>query len=373
MIEGLYIHIPFCEQICIYCDFHKEIAKAKKKADYIKRLIESLDQHKDQLKHLKTIYIGGGTPSNIEDALLETLLKKIAENVNLKAILEYTIESNPNDVSKEKAILYKKYGINRVSLGVQSFDDQILKRMNRSHQASDIPRSIAFLRDVGIDNISIDLIFGFHKQSLKQVNEDLKKALALKIPHISYYALILEEKSIMHYLIEQGKMGIVDEDLDYLMYNSIIKTLKENKYEHYEISNFAKAGYASKHNLLYWQQADYLGLGSGAHSYVNKERFFLAPNVQKYIQSMRDEDCIEVYPTYELEDALLFGLRVLKGLHVPTIEAKVGCQLFEEYPILQSFIKEGLLAYEKEYLKLTDKGLMLANNVFAGIMEEHHD
>jgi len=372
MIKGLYLHIPFCEKICVYCDFHKEIAKDQKKKDYIYRLIQSIKDHQKDLQSLKTIYIGGGTPSNMESSLLKELLMAIKQTVDVSSLEEYTIESNPNDVSLEKAKLYHDYGINRVSLGVQSFDEQILKAMNRSHQREDIYKSISNLRQVGIENISIDLIFGFHKQTLEQVEEDLKEARTLDVPHISYYALILEEKSIMYHLVKEGKIRIVDEDLDYLMYNRIIDTLTKDGYIHYEISNFAKSGYASKHNLLYWQQADYLGLGSGAHSYINQNRFFIKPNVRKYIDSQEDQDCIENYPSYPLEDALLFGLRVLKGLHVPTLEDQHQCVLLEEYPSLLTHLESGLLTYEDDYIRFTKKGLMLSNLVFEAIMGDHN-
>lgn len=372
MIEGLYIHIPFCEKICVYCDFHKEIAKEEKKEQYIHRLIQSMKDHHTSLQSLKTIYIGGGTPSNIHYDLLKELLETIQNYMDIDTLEEYTIESNPNDITLKRAQLYKDYGINRVSLGVQSFDDQILKAMNRSHQRQDIDKSIAYLRQAGITNISIDLIFGFPNQRLDQVEQDLKEALKLQIPHISYYALILEEKSIMYHLVKQGKLRVVDEELDYLMYNRIIDTLTNHGYIHYEISNFAKAGFASKHNLLYWQQADYLGLGSGAHSYVEQKRFQVLPNVTKYIDSKEDDACISYYPSYPLEDALLFGLRVLKGLHIPSLEEKHKCKLFTRYPRLRNFIEDGLLVYEEDYLRFTKKGLMLSNIVFEAILEDHH-
>ena len=372
MIKGLYLHIPFCEKICVYCDFHKEIAKDQKKEDYIYRLIESIKDHQKDLQSLKTIYIGGGTPSNIASSLLEDLLKTIQQTIDVSSLEEYTIESNPNDVSLEKAKLYHKYGINRVSLGVQSFDEEILRKMNRSHQREDIYKSIDNLRQVGIENISIDLIFGFHKQNIKQVEDDLKEAQKLDVPHISYYALILEEKSVMYHLVKEGKIRIVDEDLDYLMYNRIIDTLTKNGYIHYEVSNFAKRGYASKHNLLYWQQADYLGLGSGAHSYINQKRFFTKANVRKYIDSKEDKDCIKYYPSYPLEDALLFGLRVLKGIHVPSLEEQHQCVLLEEFPSLVTHIESGLLTYEDAYIRFTKKGLMLSNLVFEAILGDHN-
>lgn len=372
MIEGIYIHIPFCEQICVYCDFHKEIATDKKKKMYINRLMKSIDHLNDDFSELKTIYIGGGTPSNLDNELLEKLLKSIKIKFDLSKVIEYTIEANPNDITKQKSKLFAKYGINRVSLGVQSFDDQVLSSMNRSHQADDIEKSIKCLKHAGIENISIDLIFGFNNQSLSQVSYDLEKVISLDIKHISYYALILEEKSIMHFLVKQGKMRIVDEDLDYLMYNKIIDTLKENGYKHYEISNFSLDGYDSMHNMLYWTQKSYLGLGSGAHSYVGDKRFFQSPNVQEYISSSNDQQCREFYPSYPLEDALIFGLRVLKGINVLALEQEFKISLFERYPAISTLIEQGLLLYEDDSIRLSEKGLMLANNVFAALLEEHH-
>lgn len=372
MIEGIYIHIPFCQQICVYCDFHKEIATDKKIENYINRLIQSIDALEFDLSKVKTIYIGGGTPSYIDNNLLERLLGKIKHVFDLSVVEEYTIEANPNDIDHEKARLFSSYGINRVSLGVQSFDDEILKTMNRSHTSHHITKAITALQKHHITNISIDLIFGFNNQGLEQVEKDLKKAIALDIKHISYYALILEEKSIMYYLVKQGKMRVVDEDLDYLMYNKIIDTLTSHGYHHYEISNFAKEGFESKHNMLYWTHKSYLGLGSGAHSYVGQRRFNIAPNVSQYIASITDQDCIEDYPSYDLEDAMIFGLRVLKGIDIADLERTYQINLLDRYPVIKTLIKQDLLMIEDGFIHLTKKGLMLANNVFGALLEDHH-
>jgi oxygen-independent coproporphyrinogen-3 oxidase len=372
MIKGIYIHIPFCEQICVYCDFHKEIATDHKKRQYINRLIQSIDELQNDLSEVTTIYIGGGTPSHLNISLLEQLLKKIKHTVDLSSITEYTIEANPNDITKQKAMLFHSYGINRVSLGVQSFDEQILQSMNRSHVAEDIETAVHNLQNAGITNISIDLIFGFNNQTLDQVVYDLDKAISLDINHISYYALILEEKSIMYHLVKQGKMRIVDEDLDYLMYNKIIDTLIKHGYDHYEVSNFAKPGYYSKHNMLYWTQKSYLGLGSGSHSYVDQKRYNIAPNVSRYIASPNDQECVESYPSYELEDALIFGLRVLKGIEIAVLEDQFQISLFQRYPVLQQYLDKGFLAIDKGFIHLTKKGLMLSNNLFSALLEDHH-
>lgn len=372
MIDGLYIHIPFCEQICVYCDFHKEIATDKKKQQYIDRLIKSIDDLDIDFSALKTIFIGGGTPTNLDKDLLSKLLNKIANTISLHNIKEYSIEANPNDISLDKAQVLKDAGINRVSLGVQSFDKDILLAMNRSHQVNDIYTAIEHLKNVGIHNISIDLIFGFNNQTLKQVEYDLEQVRKLDIKHISTYALILEEKSVMQYLINKGKMRIVDEDLDYIMYNKIIDTLTDYGYTQYEISNFSKDGYESKHNMLYWTQGSYLGLGSGAHSYMDNKRFNMKPNVQAYIHSKNDQECISYYPSYGIEDALIFGLRLMKGLHIKTIENTYQISLLERYPVIKTFLEQEMLVEDNGYLHLTKKGLMLANNVFAAIMEDHH-
>lgn len=366
MLTALYIHIPFCDQICIYCDFHKEMAKESKKKRYINALLTELKTYKNELKNIRTIYIGGGSPTSLEPKELIMLLSEIRKQIDLSKIAEYTIESNPNDVTPLKANILKEYGINRVSLGVQTFNDKHLTFLGRNHKKADIASSIALLRANDIQNVSIDLIFSLPGQTLEEVQYDIKEAISLKPSHISYYSLIFEEKTKLYYMYEQDKIAMNPEDLEADMYEAIIQTLPGNGYHHYEISNYALKGFESKHNTIYWKNKPYLGIGSGSHSLYQNKRFFNIPNVTKYIEEMtkgglvREEEAIE-----PLRETLMMGLRLLEGVNVTEIEKTYDIKLLERYPALQEYIDTNILTLIDNQLSFTKKGLMLGNLVFS--------
>jgi len=342
------------------------MATQGKKSRYVYALIKELEHYKNKLQHIKTIYIGGGTPTSLDEELLSLLLKKINSVVNMRNVQEYTIEANPNDITDRKAFLFFRYGINRVSMGVQTFNQKHLDFLGRAHTKEDIYHGVRILQNSQVTNINIDMIFSLPNQTIEELKEDIEHALELDIPHISYYSLIFEEKTKLYHLYEQKKVNATDEDLEALMYNTVIDSIKESGYTHYEISNFSKTGYESKHNMVYWKNKDYLGLGSGSHSLLENKRFFNERNVRKYIENLENGDL----PTREFEEIeplreeLIMGLRLLNGVNIKDIEFKYNVSLFKLYPELNDFIDKKILQLDKHNLYFTRDGLLLGNLVF---------
>lgn len=369
---GLYIHIPFCSHICYYCDFVKSIANDKKKTAYITTLIQELTSLKDTLKDVTTIYIGGGTPSALNLTDLNRLLSTIETLVNRSNLKEYTVEVNPEDVNDAFVKTLNQFAINRVSLGVQSFNDDTLQAMGRAHTSKDALNAIELLKKNGYSNMSLDLIFGYPGQTVEGVLHNIDTAIKLGVPHISPYALILEEKSVLNHLIAKNKQRIIDEDTVSLMYTSIRENCLLNGYEHYEISNFAKAGYESIHNTLYWTDQPYIGVGAGAHSYINQKRYYKTSNVSRYINCPIDQFDTIIYEeeAHPLNDACMMGLRRLEGIHVPSLNKRYNTDIFSRFPKIQTLIDYDILTYTSPFLRLTKKGLLLANEAFMIFMEE---
>ncbi len=371
MLTSLYIHVPFCNQICTYCDFHKEIAKDSKKTRYIYSLREELKHNKDLYSELETVYIGGGTPSSLDLNLLEILLKTINDLIDINRIKEFTIETNPNDISIQFIKLIKKYNINRVSVGIQTFSDKHLNFLGRTHSKTDIYHCINLLKEYNIPNISVDMIFSLINQTVEELVADINEVIKLDVNHISFYSLILEEKTKLYYLYENNKISMNSEDLEGVMYNKVINTLTDNNYLHYEISNFAKPGFESLHNKTYWLNREYLGLGSGAHSQYQNKRLYNPHNVTQYIEKIENND-FSFQTEYEyggLEDEMMLGLRLLKGINIDYINNKYNIDLLLKYPELNEFIAKSILVIDNGYLHFTREGILLGNEVFKIFVE----
>jgi oxygen-independent coproporphyrinogen-3 oxidase len=342
------------------------MATLNKKTKYIDALIKEIELNKDSFKYIETIYIGGGTPSNLPNALLEKLLQAINSTIEINNTIEFTIETNPNDIDKEKAVLFHKYNINRVSIGVQTFDKTHLAFLGRTHHKKDVINAISNLKEAGINNINIDMIFSLVKQTKEELKEDIKELLKLDITHISYYSLILEEKTTLYHLYNQDKISMNSEEMEALMYNIVIDSLVKNGYNHYEISNFSKPNFESKHNTIYWTNLNYLGLGSGSHSLIDGKRYYNKSNVTKYINNMlknMNEFKVE-YETEPLREELIMGLRLLKGINIENINHKYNIDLLKEYKELNDYIDKGLLILENGNIHFTRSGLMLGNLIF---------
>jgi oxygen-independent coproporphyrinogen-3 oxidase len=359
-MKGLYVHIPFCEHICFYCDFAKRVAKNREMIDdYLVHLKREFDQISMSDRHFDTIYIGGGTPSMLDIQQLTVLFESLKD----LHPAEYTIEVNPESYTHEKGLLFKTYGINRVSLGVQSFEPAILSYIGRKHSNDQVFDTIQDLNALGITNISIDLIFAIPGQTMTSIAHDLDIVSTLNIKHISYYSLILEEKTVFYHQYLKKQFRKTDIDLEADMYEYIIDRLDQLGFKQYEISNFTKGDHASKHNQLYWSMDPYIGIGAGAHGFDGKRRTQNHRNLPDYYQQFVASSYEESEAQY-LSDSLIFGLRRLVGIDLNAIENKYGFHLFERYPKLEKLQTLGLIEIVDQHLRLTRKGLLLGNQVF---------
>ncbi len=359
-MKGLYVHIPFCEYICHYCDFVKRVPKNKEMVDtYLNRLRQEIKSYEHHFSSIETIYIGGGTPSMLSVEQLTYLFESLKEI----SPVEYSIEVNPESYTKEKGLLFKKYKINRVSLGVQTFNQKLLHYLNRGHTNDQVFNVVSHLKEIGIKEISIDLIYAIPNQSIEDLAYDLRFIDQLDITHVSCYSLILEEKTYFYHQYLKGNFETVDEDIEATMYKMVIDELKKQGFEHYEISNFAKDGHYSYHNMIYWTLGEYIGCGLGAHGFVDNMRTYNERNLPKYLEKPlknsenQDKDTL-------LQDELIFGLRKIKGINLKDIEDKYKISLLDVYPQLKEKIELGLVEIKEDYLRLTEYGLFLGNQVF---------
>ncbi len=378
---GIYVHIPFCKQKCYYCDF----VSFSNKEEYIEKYVETLEREIDSYDlsnyNITTIYIGGGTPSRIPSEkiqeILEKIKQKISENQTRWKDIEITIELNPGTVDEEKIKKYKEIGINRLSIGLQSTNNKLLKEIGRIHTFEDFKKTYNLVKKVGFENINVDLMIGLPNQTISDVKESLNEIIKLNPTHVSIYSLIVEENTKMEQLINNKELQLLDEELERQMYWYVKNTLELNGYNHYEISNFAKKGKESKHNLNCWEQKEYIGLGLAAYSYLNGVRYGNTSNIEEYInvqdffnRSELEESGIRIVDEVQtLEDKrkeyMLLGLRKIEGVSIQKFKEK-----FVENPIflfrkeLEKLVNEELIAIDGDFIRLTNKGLDLANIVW---------
>ncbi|MDY0277948.1 MAG: radical SAM family heme chaperone HemW [Acholeplasma sp.] len=357
---GLYIHIPFCEYLCHYCDFVKQVPKNDEMIDkYIDHLLIELNDYREYFPRIETIYIGGGTPSMLSPNQLDRILKSLR---SIQAS-EFTIEVNPESYTHEKGIVFYTNGVNRISLGVQSFNDEVLRYVNRHHKEKDIYNVVADLKSIGIDNVSIDLIYAIPGQSIEILKSDLDKAIALDIDHISCYSLILEEKTFFYHQYIKGKFNPIENELEAQMFELVIDELTKNGFEQYEISNFARNNKYSVHNKIYWTLNEYIGIGLGAHGFINNERTYNHKSLNKYYEGYQATR-VKQNISDNLTDELVFGLRLISGISIKYIEQKYDIKLLDKYPELKDKISLGLVEISNGYLRLTNKGIFFGNQVF---------
>ena len=367
---GVYIHIPFCKRKCYYCDFVSYPEKYELQGKYIDKVIQEIEENKKILQdnNVTTIYIGGGTPSSIKPELIKRILNEIYNYTEINNIKEITIEVNPGTATKNNLQLYKNCGINRISIGLQSTNNDILNKIGRIHNFNQFLDTYKWTREAGFKNINVDLMIGIPNQTLDDVKTSLEKVVSLKPEHISVYSLIVEDETPMKKLIESGKLKLPDEEDERNQYKYTKNFLELNGYKHYEISNFAKPGFESKHNLNCWEQKQYIGLGVAAHSYINGVRYSNTISLEEYLNK-DSKDIKEIHETQTIDDMkkeyMLLGLRKIDGVQISKFEEKFG-----ENPIylfkneLKKLIQEGLLIIDLDNIKLTEKGLDLANIVW---------
>ena len=315
--------------------------------------------YNEHLKSVQTIYIGGGTPSMLNTDQLVRILKPLKNLV----VDEFTIEINPDSYTKEKGLIFKEYGINRVSIGVQTFNEELLKYVNRKHSNQMVFDCISHLKEIGIKNISVDLIYAIPGQTVSMLEDDLKIINDLDIQHVSCYSLILEENTYFYHQYKHQKFKPIDEDLEALMFEKTISILQDYGYEHYEVSNFCKKGSYSQHNLLYWTLDEYLGLGQGAHGFYNNYRTYNHRAMPKYYE---EKLATKVLQTKEdlMSDYMIFGLRKIKGINILDFNKRFDEDLMQVFPEIQDYLDNNMLKIVDDNLMLTKKGLFLGNQVF---------
>lgn len=361
-----YVHIPFCTQICYYCDFSKVFIKNQPVDSYLEHLLQEF--HSYDIQKLRTLYIGGGTPTALSASQLEVLLEGLTKNLDLSMLEELTIEANPGDLDADKIAVLQNSAVNRVSLGVQTFDDKMLKKIGRSHTEKDIYENIDRLKLAGFDNISIDLIYALPGQTIDQVKDNVAKAIALDIPHMSLYSLILENHTVFMNRMRRGKLPLPKEELEAEMFEYIIAELERAGFEHYEISNFSKQGFESRHNLMYWDNAEYYGIGAGASGYVDGVRYKNHGPIRHYLKAV-EEGSARINEEHlsqkeQMEEEMFLGLRKKSGVSMARFEEKFERSFQELYgDIVKDLIQQGLMQVEGDRVRMTKRGLFLGDTV----------
>lgn len=375
---GIYIHIPFCAKKCYYCDFVSYPNMKEKQKEYVEALKNEIKSYDLQNYNVTTIYIGGGTPSYIESKYIVEILKnlknKLKANETKIENMEITIEVNPGTVTKEKLLDYKKVGINRLSIGLQSTSDRLLGQIGRIHKYQDFLQTYNLARNVGFENINVDLMLGLPNQSIEDLKESIENVIDLQPEHISIYSLIVEERTKLYKKIETGELQLPEEELEREMYWYTKSKLELAGYKHYEISNYAKPKRKSKHNSNCWEQKQYIGIGAAAHSYLNNVRYCNVSNLEEYISNMAKleadfEDKYIVNERQNLEDRknefMLLGLRKIDGVSISKFKEKyVENPIFKYRDSLKKLVNDDLVQIDGDVIRLTNKGLDLANIVW---------
>ncbi|GLF81735.1 radical SAM family heme chaperone HemW [Bacillus safensis] len=378
-MKAAYIHIPFCEHICHYCDFNKFFIKTQPVDEYLaaleKEMQHTIEQKGEQ--ELKTIFIGGGTPTSLTVSQLDKLMNSIHSVLKpTKNLIEFAVEANPDELSLEKLHVLKAAGVNRLSFGVQTFEDDLLKKIGRVHQKKDVLTSFERARAVGFDNISLDLMFGLPHQEKHHVMNSLETAFSLGAEHYSVYSLIVEPKTVFYNLMQKGKLHLPPQEREAEMYELVMDEMERHGLKQYEISNYAKPGFESQHNLTYWSNEDYFGFGAGAHGYVDGIRNVNAGPVKHYLELIDQtgfpyKETHQVTKAEQIEEEMFLGLRKIEGVKSADFQAKYGAApeaLFST--VLEDLEEKGLIVKDDMGIRLTRKGKLLGNEVFQAFLGE---
>jgi len=372
-MAGIYIHIPFCKSRCKYCDFFSTTLLDKQEQYIDALLTEWQDRQHEIAEPIETIYIGGGTPSVLGDEAMRRLgneamrrlgdeaRRRLGEEV-MKRGVEVTMEANPGDITQEKAKAWRAMGINRLSIGVQSFDDTLLQLIGRRHTAAEAKQAITIAQAAGFDNISIDLMYALPSQTLQQWQNDVAQALQMGVQHISTYGLIYEEGTRITQLLQEGEIEMVDEEIEMQMYDYLVEQLTANGFIHYEVSNFALLGRESKHNSSYWNGTPYIGLGAGAHSYNGTQRQWNISHIDRYIEQALSHNLqpeIEILSAEQkhMEEVML-GLRTNHGVNQTLVNMSAA----------QPYIQKGLLTLSNGHVIATTQGFHILNRIIEDIL-----
>ena len=360
-MAGLYIHIPFCKKRCLYCDFFSTTQLARRE-EYVEALLKEIAMRRNEASEpIQTVYIGGGTPSTLDAADIE----RIVRAVGLQEAEEVTMEMNPGDATREYLQALRQTGINRLSIGIQSFQDELLQLIGRRHNAKQAIEAVRMAQEVGFDNISVDLMYALPTQTMTQWEADIETTLSLGVQHISSYGLMYEEGTALTKMVENGELEAIDEDTENAMYDRLCERLKQAGFVHYEVSNFALPGREAKHNSNYWNGTPYIGVGAGAHSYIGKVRSWNPDDLEAYIQGMNDGSLKRESETLSDEDLyneqIMLGLRTSKGCRPsPSVDRRLTVGKLRE--------KEWIRETEDGRIVATQKGLHVLNRIIEELM-----
>lgn len=372
-MAGIYIHIPFCKSRCIYCGFYSTTLLDLRKK-YINAVCREMELRKNYIREpFSTIYLGGGTPSLLDEAELTQLFLYINNVYDVDRNAEITMECNPDDITPEFTNMLNRLPINRVSMGAQTFADSRLRLLHRRHNSDEVKHAVKLLREAGIKNISIDLMFGFPDESLSQWKEDISAALALNVEHISAYSLMYEEDTPLWKMLDTGKVKEIDEELSLTMFKELVCQLTDAGYEHYEISNFARPGYRSRHNSSYWHQVPYIGLGAAAHSFDLNSRQWNVADLKLYIEEINNGiipmEREELDNDTTFNDIITTALRTSDGINLNALETRLGKRYRNTLiSAAGKHLEQGLLEIRHDRLRLTAEGIFISDMVMSDLM-----
>lgn len=369
-MSGLYIHIPFCASRCTYCGFYSTV-QADRQDAYVDALCKEMDMRRLPEGHLSTVYLGGGTPSLLCYKNLAKIFDHIKDVYDVDwANTEVTLECNPDDITEDFCAHLRKTPVNRVSMGAQTFSDKRLRLLHRRHTAAEVPEAVRRLRNAGIENISVDLMFAFPNETLSEWETDIEKAIALNVEHISAYSLQYEEGTPLYHMLKQGKISEIDEDTYRNMYSLLCDKLAEAGYEHYEISNFSQPGRRSRHNSSYWHNIPYIGLGASAHSYDGKtRRSWNISSLNKYIEAINEgrrpsqEETIDDDTHYD--DTVMTALRTCEGIDLTSLSDRHRKYLLRN---AGTYISDGEMKITDNHLALTRNGIYISDMIMSDLM-----
>ena len=366
-----YIHIPFCEHICYYCDFNKVFLEGQPVDEYIEALLKEarLALRQKSVEKMETLYVGGGTPTSLTASQLERLLSGLREILPYNNG-EFTVEANPGDLTADKLDVMKNHGVNRLSMGVQTFDDRLLKKIGRKHTAQDVYDTIQLLEEKDFSNVTIDLIYALPGQSLESFRDTVTRALALDLPHYALYSLILENQTMFMNWVRRGKMHLPEQELEAQMYAETIDAMEKAGRKQYEISNFAKPGFESQHNLVYWNNQNYFGLGAGASGYLGNRRYKNRGPIQHYLKSLKNDQLPVLEEEIltqkaQIEEEMFLGLRKILGVDKTVFENRFGFSMMDVYgDVIEKLKQQKLITETDSRVCLTEEGLFRGNDVF---------
>ena len=373
-MAGIYIHIPFCKRRCIYCDFFST-TQSEKKADYVHALVREVEMRKDYVgnEEIETIYLGGGTPSQLSQEELEEIFTYIYKVYKVTLDAEITLEANPDDLTPEYVSMLRKLPINRISMGIQTFQEETLKLLHRRHTAQQAIEAFKRCREAGFKNISIDLMYGLPGETLETWKQDLQQAIDLHPEHISAYHLIYEEDTALWKLREEHQVEEADEDLSLTLFCTLIDELTRAGYQHYEISNFCLPGLHSRHNSSYWTGKKYLGCGPSAHSFNGVSRQWNVASLSAYIDGIRqgkpdfEVEELDLYTRYN--DFVLTSIRTCWGMSLSHLRSMYGEELYRYcLRMAKPHLEQGVLEISEDILKLTRKGIFISDGIMSDLM-----